>query len=338
MALDEAVVQAAVRIEKIFIPHGMRQRETAFQRQKADRAGDGPDEVRFAHYTTAEAALNIIRTKRIWMRNTTCMVDYREVQHGFDILKDYFDPVRTKQFADELDKSVPGAAMEAINRFDGWWRSNLSLNLFVACLSEHSSKEDMHGRLSMWRAFGSGSTRVAIVIKIPRYSEAAGALGLMFSPVSYLTREEFHAVIAEVLSNVSKEQQFLRSVDRAVVVNFIFMMLLSGVACLKHEGFREELEWRAIYAPQLWPSKFMETSIEVLNGVPQHVHKIPLDGSVVPELASLDIAHCFDRLIIGPSSYPWAIGNAFAEELGRVGVVDPHLKIVASGIPIRSAN
>lgn len=338
MALDEAAIQTAVRIEKIFIPYGMRQREAAFDRQRADRAGNGPDEVRFAHYTTAEAALNIIRTKRIWMRNTTCMVDYREVQHGFDILRDYFSPERIKQFADALDKSVPGAAVEAINRFDGWWQNNLSLNLFVACVSEHSSKEDVHGRLSMWRAFGSGSTRVAIVIRIPRFSEAGTALRLSFSPVAYLTREEFNSVMAEVLSNIYKEQEFLRSVDPALVVNFIFMMLLSGVACLKHEGFREELEWRAIYAPQLWPSTLMETGIEVLNGVPQHVHKIPMDRAVAPDLSTLDLAHCFDRLIIGPSSYPWAIANAFTEELRRAGVVDPHLKIVASGIPIRSAN
>jgi len=37
------------------------------------------------HYTSAEAALSIIGDKRVWIRNTTCMSDFREVEHRFDI-------------------------------------------------------------------------------------------------------------------------------------------------------------------------------------------------------------------------------------------------------------
>ena len=45
---------------------------------------------RFVHYTSAEAALQIIKTKRIWMRNTTCMSDYSEVENGYRILLNFF--------------------------------------------------------------------------------------------------------------------------------------------------------------------------------------------------------------------------------------------------------
>jgi hypothetical protein len=45
---------------------------------------------RFVHYTSAESALSIIKSKHLWMRNTTCMTDFREVQHGFDILARFF--------------------------------------------------------------------------------------------------------------------------------------------------------------------------------------------------------------------------------------------------------
>jgi hypothetical protein len=34
---------------------------------------------RFVHYTSAENAIKIINTKCVWMRNATCMSDYREV-------------------------------------------------------------------------------------------------------------------------------------------------------------------------------------------------------------------------------------------------------------------
>lgn len=57
---------------------------------------------KFVHYTSAEAALGIITTKRLWMRNTTCMADFREVNHGFDILQRLYDSKLKGLFA-ELD-------------------------------------------------------------------------------------------------------------------------------------------------------------------------------------------------------------------------------------------
>jgi hypothetical protein len=40
---------------------------------------------------------------------------------------------------------------------------------------------------------------------------------------------------------VHASRDFLRLVDRSIVVERIFSMLVAGVTCLKHEGFREEL-------------------------------------------------------------------------------------------------
>jgi hypothetical protein len=48
---------------------------------------------KFVHYTTAEAALSIIRSKRLWMRNATCMADYSEVTHGYRYLTGAFGGV-----------------------------------------------------------------------------------------------------------------------------------------------------------------------------------------------------------------------------------------------------
>jgi len=72
----------AIRLERIFMPHARSQREKFY----AGPDGEPQPVKRFVHYTTAEAALSIIKSKRVLMRNTTCMADYREVQHGFDIL------------------------------------------------------------------------------------------------------------------------------------------------------------------------------------------------------------------------------------------------------------
>jgi hypothetical protein len=103
----------------------------------------------------------------------------------------------------------------------------------------------------------------------------------------------------------------LRTVDHSVLVNYVFTMLVGGVTCLKHEGFKEEREWRAIYSPKQRSSLFMKSSTKVVGGVPQVVYEIPIDATAAPVAADLDIAAMFDRLIIGPSPYPLAMSEAY---------------------------
>jgi len=80
----------------------------------------------------------------------------------------------------------------------------------------------------------------------------------------------------------------------------------------------------------------MEISTEVVAGVPQVLYKIPLDSSVSPLLADLDISQIFDRLIVGPSSYPWAMYEAFVGALAASGVQGAPERVWTSNIPIRT--
>jgi len=103
-------LQLLMRLESIFMPYATRQRRKLYPNDAS--------QARFVHYTSAEAALNIIKSKRIWMRNTTCMSDYREVQHGFEILNRFFsDEPKRNAFVKALDECAPGAAQEAITLF-----------------------------------------------------------------------------------------------------------------------------------------------------------------------------------------------------------------------------
>jgi hypothetical protein len=325
-----------LQLQKIFMPQAQRQRDAAYKRQ-AKPGEDVAQELRFVHYTSAEAALSIIRSKRLWMRNAVCMADYREVQHGFDIFNKFFsETAKMEAFVKAVDACVPGAANAAIDLFNRWWR-DIRFNTFITSVSEHDNSEDLHGRLSMWRAFGLNTARVALVFKVPKMSLGAFALGLLFNPVGYLPESEVYAVIQEVMDNLHPHQQFLGSIDRQLVLGTIFDMLLVGVTCLKHEGFQEEREWRAIYCPRFNSSPLMESTIEVVGGVPQPVYRLPLDVSVSPALVDLDFPRIFNRLIIGPSAYPWAMFEAFGEALTQTGVADARERIFTSNIPIRTA-
>lgn len=79
-------VQLGIQLESIFMPFARTQRDALFEKGK-----------RFVHYTSADAALKIIGSKRLWMRSTTFMVDYREIQHFFDVLHEFFQTSQMRQ-------------------------------------------------------------------------------------------------------------------------------------------------------------------------------------------------------------------------------------------------
>jgi hypothetical protein len=317
------------RLEAIFSPYAVRQMKEHFEKQP------GQTHARFVHYTSAEAALSIIQKKRLWMRNVTSMSDYREVTHGFEIINTILsEPSNRKAFSEVLDAVAPGVAEDAITLFNGWW-NDISLNTYITSISEHDDKEDKHGRLSMWRAFGGNTARVAIVVKIPLSLRDGGAFSLIFSPVAYLTEGEVQEQFREIVRNVGQNLEFLKSMGRQKVINNVFNMLVAGVTCLKHEGFKEEREWRLIYGPKRSPSPLIKASTKVVGGIPQIVYKIPLDKTVSDTLSGFDLATIFDRLIIGPTQFPWSMPEAFLTALQNAGVSDPAMRVVLSRIPIR---
>jgi hypothetical protein len=77
--MDQEQQKIIERLSSVFMPYSQERR--AFVKEK---------NLKFVHYTTAENALNIWRTKRIYMRNTICMNDYREFRHGLDYLFEIF--------------------------------------------------------------------------------------------------------------------------------------------------------------------------------------------------------------------------------------------------------
>lgn len=316
-----------LRLESIFMPGARRQRERFYK---------GEPFAGFVHYTSAESALKIIESKRVWMRNTTCMADYRELEHGFEIFQRYFaDENKKKQFYQAVDAISQNLAEEAIDPFNQWW-TNIRFSTYITAISEHDEREDAHRRLSMWRAFGGNTARVGAVLRIPWFASGSEALNLMISPVAYLREDEVQKVIHEVIANIQTNHEFLLTVDRSLLLGEVFTMLVAGVTCLKHEGFHEEREWRVIYSPERWPSTLMESSIEVVGGIPQIIYKLPLDSTKSSSLAELDLARIFDRLIIGPSQFPSSMYEAFVKSLKSIGVENAETRVFISGIPIRS--
>jgi hypothetical protein len=313
------------RIMSIFYPHAMRRREHVIK-----------NKIRFVHYTTAANALSIIRTKRMWMRNTTCMTDYREVQHGLDALNRYLAVAENKAAFDAaLNECFPGSADETIGLFNSWWQTT-QLNTYIASISEHDDREDLHGRLSMWRAFSGATARVALVLKLPLELGSNMALHASLLPVSYFTDADIAGEMGAVTVRIKENCDFLRKLDRNVFIGNVFAMFTTAVVCLKHEGFHEEREWRVIYEPKRNPSTLIDSSVEVIGGIPQLVYKIPLENNSAAGISGLDPTDLLDRIILGPSQFPWVMYEAFVTTLDAAGVKDAASRVYASQIPVRT--
>ena len=325
--------QLALKAEQVFLPHIVRRRLETLE-NRAMRGGEQPH-LLLAHYTSADAAVSIITNKRLWMRNTTCMADFSEVRHGFDIINGYFSEEKNwNRLRAALEAYGQGLADEAASIFRSLWNT-IQVSTYIASFSEHCLKEDRLGRLSMWRAFAAAPGKVAFIFKVPSVSPGAKKLNLTFNPVAYLSHNEACAVLEEVIQNVTAETTFLKSLDRQLIVNIVVGMFVTFVTCLKHQAFAEEREWRAIYSPDLQPSSLMESQVTVINGVAQPIYKIPLDARVSPELADLDFAARLDHIIIGPTPYPWVMYRAIVKALDEAGIPDATKKVWNADIPLR---
>jgi hypothetical protein len=138
------------------------------------------------------------------------------------------------------------------------------------------------------------------------------------------------------IANTLGERAYLHdTLTNEEFVAWWFSTLVSAATCVKHEGFYEEREWRVVYTTALSTSRLLEHSTEVVQGVPQKVYKVPLDVAASPELASLDLANILQRVIVGPTAYPWVMYEAFVEALTKAGVPNPSERVWVSDIPLR---
>lgn len=288
----------------------------------------------FIQYTSAEAAMNIIKTNEVWLRNAQCMNDYSEVEHGLNCLATAFKSEKEGQDSQALLNSIfPGIIDEFITIFDSWLPSFTS-STYIACVSEHPLEENLYGRLSMWRAYG-GKNPVALVLNKEPFLAETDAFHAYTSPVAYLDPEQFSREFDSLSSRIRDEIQFIQKLGRVSVKNYLFDVFKNIILCVKHPAFKEEREWRVAYNPDHLESKYVRPEILTIEGIPQEVHKIPLIEIPDKGFSGATIPNFIDEIIIGPCDNQLIIGKTFSTLLGQAGCKKPGSKIRYSGIPIR---
>ena len=291
------------------------------------------EQSRFVYYTNAETALKIIRNKEIWFRNAAVMNDFSEISYGLSLTKRVFASDAGAQFWSVVTTIFHSQEIidKVCNMLDEWeadWR----LETFLFCVSLHDQTEDKRGRLSMWRAYGDA----ALVFKRNASWDSSNQLGVYMMPVNYFMEAELLNQLSKVTSAIEKNSEYIRSLGEQKISEWIWFMVFLNAIGTKHPGFSEEKECRFYFRPTEINETVLKSDHVVIKGIPQEIWKFPLHDEPQNGLNNFDIPSILDRIIIGPTRYPYVTLRTYQAELIKAGVKDVENRIVLSDIPLRT--
>ncbi len=324
-------------ITKVFMP------EAVDQGERIRKNG-----TRFVHYTSAESGIAILRSGNIFLRNSSLMNDFSEVQHGFDCLSTAYNGaagVRLKAAMRHVQEDLPEVFEES---FDNQFQ-DVRQETYLLSISEHGESENGHqledefGRLSMWRAYANRNG-VAFVFNNTPFMKESNALNVFSSPVVYATAESFTPYFAKIVTGVEGNLELINSLGGEFLHEMLMHAFRFAIQSTKHPSFHEEREWRVIYSPTILQRRGehtqvqldrIPTEIETLNGIPQRVYAIPFKDYPDEGFTGATIPALLERVLIGPSMDAYPIAQAFVAELNRCGVVNAAEKVKITGVPLR---
>lgn len=314
------------KLTSIFMPYA------ASELAKVRQAG-----TKFVHYTTADAAVSIIKNKCIWLRNSLLMNDYSEVQHGLRCLEHAWRTDHGKRLRNLMDKLEAGMSERFAASFDSD-RFELLHETYLLSISEHGDGvEDKYGRLSMWRAYGSTAS-VALVFHQNPFVQPSDALRAYTSPVFYGDPEDYTVQFAQLVDGIEANFDFLieRGGGSEWFAQTLMRVFRYSVLSTKHPGFHEEKEWRVIYNPVQNPSDNILKDDVSLNGTPQRIYKIPFIDHPDQGFMGATLPEALKKVIIGPIASPYPTYQTLTDLLEQAHVPNVGEKLICSQIPLRT--
>jgi hypothetical protein len=296
-----------------------------------------PD-MRLAHYTSAETALRIIRgygtDQALWLRNATEMNDFSEIEYGQYCLEDTLRRPNIKDRINRINEALNvDISKQVIGPMDEE-RRGLKQDTFLLCLSEHAADDNM-GALSMWRAYG-GSANVCFVFHNHALTTPQEAYDVHITAVDYDGPNGFLVRFNRIIDDVEKNIERLQLIDQELLAFTWKEVLDDMVLSTKHPGFQEEKEWRIIFrrkANAHIPAPPLKTV--VVGGIAQIVHYLPLVNVPEKGVSQASLEEILDKIIVGPTTNPQLVCEAFVVELAEAGLSNPARRVVTCEIPLR---
>lgn len=290
--------------------------------------------LKLAHYTSSENALNIIIGETMWLRNAAVMNDHSEIEYGKGIIGAAINlPSVGGQLSQVLNRAHAGLADRIISHLHNQ-KKQVRDRIFMASLCE-TEENDRLGRLSMWRAYGGNTSGAAIVFNGEVFDGAQNHLMAFASPVLYGDIEDFMPLLEAVITSLRTNPHLLGAVSADVAFGAVSSVLNFATLSIKHPGFEEEREWRIIHQPFEYSSAHVVEKVKSVTGTPQLIYEMPLVNRPGLNMPDLTLDRLLHRVIIGPSLYPETTWRAIVEALRSKGVRSPETRVVVSDIPLR---
>lgn len=284
-----------------------------------------------AHYTSVDVLEKILKSGEIWFSNPLFMNDWEELQYGMNSGATAF---RTNAHIAEATQTAETLG-ELISNFDSLFNdfdAKHALDTYVLCLSVHPP-ENEDGILSMWRGYGAGGGGVAIVFDSSKIAQIDG-FPLMVGVVTYasrLDREMWIEDKLEKLARVLSSHPLTSENLRLAAYHWIERLKLFSLFT-KHDGFREEQEWRIVYMSERDPKREYTEMLSYFISSKGVEPKLRLRLSSLP---GMSFSSLVERIILGPS----VASMLSASSIRRMLTLNNHEslagRVVESSIPFR---
>lgn len=306
---------------------------------KAFEPSAGEAEPKLVHYTSAQAALQILTAEDdsgrcLWLRNATEMNDFSEVGFGQQML---INVLRDNEFQNSFLNACRDVnpAIQNVFNLMGQEFETIKSNTYLLSLSLHTGLELEIGLLSMWRAYG-GPANICLVFNSDAFVNDQDAYTVTLSPVQYNGAIGVRQELTRIRDAMVTHRDTLKQIDSNLVMYNLKYALDVMLLSTKHPGFKEESEWRVIYRPPNYPIEpDVPSKVVCINGIVQTVYYLPMKDIPEKNLKKANLNDLLHRVIIGPTPNPLVVQNAFVRLLKQAKVQDAEQRVVVSGIPLR---
>jgi len=197
-----------------------------------------PSVDRLFHYTTAEGLYGILSSGVLRASNFSFLNDATEFTYGRDIAK----TVVRRRLHQDIDRVVIKKLLEkSFHRID---ERGAASEVYVTCFST------VGDLLSQWRAYGSTAGRYCIQFDMARLSsELIPPRRFSIGAVLYSEAEQVAAAERVLLKFLSESPQTWDFSTKEVIERGSAVLadrLIHVAPLMKHAGFAEECEWRAV--------------------------------------------------------------------------------------------
>ena len=292
-----------------------------------------------AHYTSISTLEGILSSEEIWFSNPLFMNDLQELRFGLlEGLQSFQDskeiqeaagsPQRYQQIAQHFDHFFDLAASEQV------------LDVYAFCASVHDEKEHKDGRLSMWRGYGGNGKGVAIVFDTKKINYVETGSPLIISRVHYASTEDRKQWLQDLMRKFAAllKENHVEDEHLYLPVHALFTRIKIFSLFTKHDGFKEEQEWRVVYLKE-WDQGDSVTPTHSYAITDRGVEpKLKLPVKAIPGKTTDDfsISTLIYEIILGPSISSQLSKGALARMLDSIGKPELKVKLRASDIPYRA--